>query len=162
MQNIKLAQLPPIYKKIIALYLLIQTVGVLTGLVLVANISQNSLKGIAVHYRGEEIADPLEIPDTTPKPLMSMLITTHSHLLALSQIFLIMGLLVLATNCNKAFVHLLAIEPFISLGTTFGGLWLVRYFHPNFVYLVIVSSACLYISYFLQVGVVFYSILKQK
>jgi|GEM_PF-149587 len=153
---------PTPFKRLLSLYLLMQTIGLLCGLLLVGLISQNNISGLQEHYRGQIQTDPLEIPDSTPKPLKSMLITTHTHMMPLALLFFVMGVLILHVSVNIPFKNILAFEPIIALGTTFGGLWLMRYVHSYFIILVLISSVLLYGSYFIQVGLLMYELIFIK
>ena len=57
---------------------------------------------------------------------------------------------------------ILIVEPFISILTTFGGIWLIRFVHPAFSYLVIISGILMYGCYFTMAGVLLYELGLKK
>ena len=58
--------------------------------------------------------------------------------------------------------NILIIEPLIATITTFGALWGLRYFHPVFSYVVILSGILMYLSFILMVSVLLYDLLIKK
>jgi hypothetical protein len=82
------------------------------------------------------------------KSLNAMLISTHNHLLGVSAIIFILSLLYLQTGKITIMKKIIAVEPPISLVITFGSLWLLRFLHSNFVYLVIFSGILMFLCLF--------------
>ncbi|OQY69703.1 MAG: hypothetical protein B6D45_12395 [Ignavibacteriales bacterium UTCHB3] len=62
-------------------------------------------------------------------------------------------------NFGKGF---LMVEPLISTLFTFGGIWLVRFVHPGFIYLTVVSSSLIYISFAVMAIVALYELTVKK
>ena len=121
--------------------------------------TQISIDGTTEHYRGSTIDDNFSIPEKYPKPLSELLNTTHTHILSMTFIFVILGSIFYFNSILTGFVKtFLIIEPFISILTTFGGIWLVRYLHPGFSYLIIVSGLLMYVSFFIMVAVILYEL----
>jgi hypothetical protein len=115
----------------------------LTYLILNTNLSPT---GIEQYYSGNENVNiPLQTEMKFAKSLNAMLISTHNHLLGVCAIIFILSLLYLQTGKVTIMKKIIAVEPPISLVITFGSLWLLRFLHSNFVYLVIVSGILMFL-----------------
>ena len=106
------------------------------------------------------IKDDFEIPEKYPKPTSELLNTTHTHILSMTFIFLIIGVFFffnsLITGMLKTF---LIIEPFISILLTLGGIWLIRFIHSSFSYLIIISGILMYLCFFIMIITIFYELI---
>lgn len=149
--SLRLRDIPGPIKNLLRLYLIIQTLGFFLGLFLVGNISNYSAKGIQEHYRGSQVENAFEMPEKFPISLKALLITTHSHVISFAQIFLILSFLIFFCELPASIKKFLMYEPLVSIFTTFGGIWGLRYVHPAFLYVIIISSVLLYTSYFAAV-----------
>jgi len=155
----RLYQFPFKAKLLCFITILNLTIGVSIGLYYVYYTTQISIDGTTEHYRGSTIDDNFSIPEKYPKPLSELLNTTHTHILSMTFIFVILGSIFYFNSILTGFVKtFLIIEPFISILTTFGGIWLVRYLHPGFSYLIIVSGLLMYVSFFIMVAVILYEL----
>ena len=155
----KLYQFPAKAKLLCFITILNLTIGISVGLYYVYYTTQISTDGTTEHYRGSTIDNDFSIPEKYPKPLSELLNTTHTHILSMTFIFVIIGSVFYFNSILTGFIKtFLIIEPFISILITFGGIWLVRYIHPAFSYLIIVSGILMYISFFLMAGVIFYEL----
>ena len=159
LNNILLHQLPAKFKLLLLLTVVNLTVGVGIGLYYVANTTELTPAGTTEHFSGSEIDAEFDIPEKYPKPVSELLITTHNHILSLSLIFLVIGgIFYFNSSISGGMKTFLIAEPFISIITTFGGIWLMRFVHPAFVYLVIPSGILMYTCYFIMAGVLFYEL----
>ena len=135
------------------------TIGVGVGLYYVGYTTQYSPSGTSEHFAGSQVSDDFDIPDKYPKPFSELLNTTHTHVISMTFIFIITGGIFffnsLITGSIKTF---LIVEPFISIIVTFGGIWLVRFIHPGFSYLVIISGILMYLSFFIMASTIFYEL----
>ena len=135
------------------------TIGVGIGLYYVGYTTQYSPSGTSEHFAGSKISDDFDIPDKYPKPFSELLNTTHTHVISMTFIFIITGGIFffnsIITGSIKTF---LIVEPFISIIVTFGGIWLVRFIHPGFSYLVILSGILMYLSFFIMASTIFYEL----
>ena len=135
------------------------TIGVGVGLYYVGYTTQYSPSGTSEHFAGSKVSDDFDIPDKYPKPFSELLNTTHTHVISMTFIFIITGGIFffnsLITGSIKTF---LIVEPFISIIVTFGGIWLVRFIHPGFSYLVILSGILMYLSFFIMASTIFYEL----
>ena len=163
LNNISLHQLPAKLKLLLLLTVVNLTVGVGIGLYYVANTTELTPAGTAEHFSGSEIDAEFNIPEKYPKPVSELLTTTHNHILSLTLIFLVIGgIFYFNSSISGRMKTFLIAEPFISILTTFGGIWLIRFVHPAFVYLVIPSGILMYICYFIMAGVLLYELGLKK
>ena len=159
LNNISLHQLPAKLKLLLLLTVVNLTVGVGIGLYYVANTTQLSPDGTTEHFSGSEVESDFDIPEKYPKPVSELLTTTHNHILSLTLIFLVIGgIFYFNTSISGRMKTFLIAEPFISIITTFGGIWLMRFVHSAFVYLVIPSGILMYGCYFIMAGVLLYEL----
>jgi len=134
------------WKALAAAFVLLLDIGVSVGLALVALTTGAKIQGVATRFRGSSPEDINSgVAEEFGKPFFDMLLTTHNHVIPFSLIFLALGVLVGCTSLPKGrWKTFLMVDPFVSTFTTFGGLWLMRYLHEGFVWLVVLSSALLY------------------
>ena len=163
LNNISLHQLPAKLKLLLLLTVVNLTVGVGIGLYYVANTTELTPAGTTEHFSGSEIDAKFDIPEKYPKPIMELITTTHNHILSLTLIFLVIGgIFYFNSSSSSRMKTFLIAEPFISIITTFGGIWLMRFVHPAFVYLVIPSGILMYTCYFIMAGVLLYELGLKK
>lgn len=139
---------PDQYKKLIFIFVSVAFVGVVLGSIFIEATTHLTPQGVVEQYNGisksrMEQADELKFP----KPFKDMLTTTHNHILGLSPLFLIVGLLYLQVGSGEKWRIAVAAEPLISLVVTFGGLWVMRYVWDPFVYIVILSGTLMVACY---------------
>jgi len=160
---IKLYQLPRAIKLLLMLTVLNLTVGVGIGLYYVSNTTHLSPEGTAEQFRGSSVDNNFDIPEKFPKPISELLTTTHNHIISMTFIFFIMGAIFyfnsIITGCWKSFF---IAEPFFSILATFGGIWLIRFIHSSFSYLVMVSGILMYLSFFIMAGTIVYELSSKK
>ena len=135
------------------------TIGVGIGLYYVGYTTQYSPSGTSEHFAGSKVSDDFDIPDKYPKPLSELLNTTHTHVISMTFIFLIIcGIFFFNSIITGSMKTFLIVEPFISIIITFGGIWIVRFIHPGFSYLVIISGILMYLSFFIMASTIFYEL----
>ena len=155
----RLYELPLKLKLLCFLTIFNLTIGVGVGLYYVGYTTQYSASGTSEHFAGSQVGDDFDIPDKYPKPFSELLNTTHTHVISMTFIFIITGGIFffnsIITGSIKTF---LIVEPFISIIVTFGGIWFVRFIHPGFSYLVILSGILMYLSFFIMASTIFYEL----
>jgi len=151
-KSISLTTLDLRIKRLLTLFLVVLTIGITTGLIYLSLTTGSKISGIEEHYKGSVIKDEFDIPDKYPKTVHNLLLTTHNHLISLSIIFLIMGGIFSFSTSIKSEVlkSFLIYEPFFSIILTFGGIWGIRYLHPLFLWVVIVSGIIMYSSFYIM------------
>jgi len=151
--------LPPSFRTLARWVTLIQIVGYTTSLVFVWNTTGMTPPGVAARYRGDVdsgVTSPLSGSSVGaamqfPKSFAEMLTITHTHLLGMAAIFAISGLcLALCTRPGERWRRFLIAEPFVALLVSFSSMWLMRYVHPYFSWLLEASSASLALVFYLQ------------
>ena len=155
----RLYELPRKLKLLCFLTIFNLTIGVGVGLYYIGYTTQYSPSGTSEHFAGSNVSDDFDIPDKYPKPFSELLNTTHTHVISMTFIFLIIGgIFFFNSIITGSMKTILIVEPFISIIVTFGGIWLVRFIHPGFSYLVIISGILMYLSFFIMASTIFYEL----
>lgn len=138
-------------------------IGVTLGLLVVFVTTTGLPSGITVHYQGDNPDDVDLIPDKYPMPVKELLITTHNHILSFTFIFGFLGLLIqLSNKLNAKQKQLLGIEPFISIILTFGSMWGIRFLSGYFVWIMLLSSALMYVSFFIMITLILWELVSRQ
>lgn len=154
---------PPAVKKLIFIFVAVSFVGVVLGGIFIEVTTHLTPRGVIEQYKGlskDRVDEAKELK--FPKPLKEMLTTTHNHILGLSSLFVIVAFLYLMTGKQDWLRTGIAVEPLISLILTFGGLWVVRYLWPPFVYIVILSGTLMIATYAWMSMVIMKACLQKK
>ncbi len=176
---IPIKEWPSALKALAASFALLLSLGTAVGLTLVAFTTHSSPKGTIERYNGSQSQTSSDSQGTSsdnqnqdfdsglaesyPKPMFEMLLTTHNHVIPFSLIFLALGALFFFSSWPQGYLKtFVMVEPFIATLTTFGGLWLMRFVHPSFVWLVIPSSIFLYTSLFFMAAIIVWEALFSK
>jgi hypothetical protein len=159
-----LYELPPIIKRALIAFLLLQLSGVLFGVGTLFMRTELSMSGTTAHYRGDPTpSDEFEIQEHFEKPLSELLLTTHNHLLGFSFIFaLLVPVFYFSSIIRGRLKAFLMVEPFISVLLTFLSIWGLRFISPSFVVVTMFFGVLTYASYFLMVGVVGFELVFKK
>ena len=135
------------------------TVGVSIGLYYVGYTTQFSSIGTSEHFAGSKVSDDFDIPNKYPKPISELLNTTHNHVISMTFIFIILGVIFFFNSIVTGILKtILMVEPFISIFITFGGIWMIRFVHPYFSYIVIFTSILMYLCFFIMALIIFYEL----
>ena len=158
------------------LIMLVLGVGYLHALAYVFQTTRMVPKGIEQRYRGTESTidtsslstaalpsseamedtsiSTLSAPKTVTgeieyqKSLAEMLNIIHTHVLTMTFIFALSGFITLMTDSVRPAIRkFIVIEPFIGILVTFAGLWLMRYVHPAFSWLVSLSGSLMALAF---------------
>jgi hypothetical protein len=116
--------LPKEIKVLIGAFIIVLSIGFYTGLLFVGETSAANPNGIEEQYLGNENDENAEVM-RFKKSDKEMLTLVHNHILSMSIIFFLMGLILGITKLNKKLKLFLIVEPFISVILTFGGLYLL-------------------------------------
>ncbi len=155
-----LSELDGTYKLMIASALFSVTVGVLIGLGYLYYLTSYSPQKAIENYRGSEVENKeIDIPEHYPKPVSEIFITTHNHIIGFTLIFIFVGaVFTMSSIINGFWKKFLLVEPFVSIVISFLCLWLIRFISHYFVYIMIVSSILIYLSYSIMVSLIFYEL----
>ena len=115
---------PKEIKVLIAAFIIVLSVGFYTGLFFVGNTSGAQPNGIEEQYLGNENDDTATVMKFR-KSEQEMLTLVHNHILSMSIIFFLVGLILSTTKLNRKLKLFLIVEPFLSVILTFGGLYLL-------------------------------------
>ena len=171
-----LRNLPPEARVFATLIMLVLGVGYLHALAYVFLTTHMVPKGIEQRYRGTEstidtsslstaalpsseaMEDTSATAPSAPKTitgeieyqksLTEMLNIIHTHILTMTFIFALSGFITLMTDSVPSAIRkIVVIEPFIGILVTFAGLWLMRYVHPEFSWLVSLSGTLMALAF---------------
>lgn len=148
-------------KRFLFSFLVCLSVGYFTGLSFVNQTESTTPKGIVENYNGNE--DSVEEIQTLKfkKGEREMLTIIHTHILSLSFVFVLLGVLVWGTQAPVWLKTFLSIEPFVSVLTTFGGiyaLWKGLFF---FSYIVMLSGILMTLSYIVGSALVLHALFSK-
>ncbi len=157
--NIRLSELEAGIKNFLFIFITTAAIGVLVGLVFLGISTDYSLGGTVESIRGSETEGEFDIPEHYPKAVADLLITTHNHIMGFAFLILSVGIIFyFNSTINGFWKYLIMIEPLISSVVTFGSLWLVRFVHPEFIWLTVLSSLLLYIFLFIMIATCIYEL----
>ncbi|MBC8198402.1 MAG: hypothetical protein H8E60_11025 [Candidatus Marinimicrobia bacterium] len=161
--SISLSTLDIKLKRLLTLFIVVLTIGITTGLIYLSFTTGSKISGIEEHYKGSVIKYEFDIPEKYPKTVQNLLLTTHNHLLSLSIIFLIIGGIFSHSTSIKSdkLKSFLIYEPFFSIILTFGGIWGLRYLHPLFLWVIIISGTIMYSSFYFMALVSIFELNKK-
>ena len=150
-----LQHLPHSFKQLLMMMTLTLLLGVTMGLGLVMTTTGGDPSGIRDHYQGDVFVEG-QIPEHYPMPVQELLITTHNHILTFTFIFgFLAGVIQFSGRLTPRQKRFLSIEPFISIVVTFGSMWGIRFISNGFVFLMIISSVLMYLSFYTMATVIF-------
>jgi hypothetical protein len=116
--------LPKEIKLLIGAFIIVLSIGFYTGLLFVEETSSANPNGIEEQYLGNENDENAEVMHFK-KSDQEMLTLVHNHILSMSIIFFLVGLIISITKLGRKLKLFLIIEPFVSVILTFGGLYLL-------------------------------------
>lgn len=157
--NGRIETFPKELKLLIAAFIVVLSIGFYTGLLFVSETSSNSPEGIEEQYLGNEENLDANVMKFK-KNEQQMLTLVHGHILSMSIIFFLTGLILLTTRLNLKFKLFLLIEPFVSIILTFGGLYLLWKGLLWVKYVVMFSGMLMTLSYSLAIFIILKQLLK--
>lgn len=153
--------LPKEFKNLVVPFILVLSIGYFVSILLVDHTSSLSPTGIEENYLGNESKDPQDIYKfkKTKYQIYNLL---HSHIISMSIIFFITGLLLLITDLNYYFKMFLIIEPFVSILMTFGGIYLLWNGVAWMKYVIFISSTIVAIVFLISCYIILLQSLSKK
>lgn len=152
---------PKELKLLIGAFIIILSIGFFTGLLFVDETSSINPNGIEEQYLGNESDENAEVMKFK-KSDQEMLTLVHNHILSMSIIFFLLGLILSTTKLNKTLKVILMIEPFVSVILTFGGIYLLWKGVFWMTYIVMFSGTLMTLSYTLSVLIIFFQLFKKN
>ena len=158
--KIELYKIDKQLKRFLSTFLIVLTIGLTIGLLYLHSTTSMTTAGTVERYNGSNVDDnEFEIIESYPKPVSEMLLTTHSHIISFAFIFGLIGIVFYFSSIVEGFwKNFLLIEPLVSVLITFSSIWGIRYIHEGFVYVTIISSSLMYISFYAIVAISFYEL----
>jgi hypothetical protein len=156
-----LLTLPKELKLLIAAFVIVLSVGFYTGLLFVSETSSASPNGIEEQYLGNEDDDGVMVMKFK-KSEQEMLTLVHSHVLSMSLIFFLMGLILSITRLNRSFKLFLILEPFVSVILTFGGIYFLWTGMLWMKYVVMFSGTLMALSFTFSVILILFQLTKKR
>ena len=127
-------------------FLISLSFGYATGVFFLNTSEQITPQGIQESYHGNEDQEDVEVIKFK-KSSREIMTIIHTHALSLSLMFLALALIIFFAEMPALLKKFLMVEPFISILTTFGGLWLMWEGVMWMTYIVIISGALMHISF---------------
>ncbi|MBT8264957.1 MAG: hypothetical protein KJO41_05785 [Bacteroidia bacterium] len=153
-------ELPKELKLLIAAFVIVLSIGFYTGLLFVGETTSNNPSGIQEHYLGNEQDDSATIMKFR-KSEQEMLTLVHNHILSMSIIFFLTGLLLSITSFNMKLKLFLMIEPFFSVLLTFGGLFFLWKGIAWMTYVVMFSGTLMTLSFVFSTIIIFVQLFRK-
>lgn len=153
-------KLPKELKLLIGAFVIVLSIGFFGGLLFVGETTSANPNGIEEQYLGNEDNEDTEVMKfrKSEKELLTMV---HNHILSMSVIFFLLGLLVSITDLKKGLKHFLIIEPFVSIILTFGGIYLLWKGILWMKYVVMFSGTLMTLCFALSVLIIFKQLSKK-
>jgi hypothetical protein len=119
-----IATFPKPIKMFLFAFLVALSVGYFTGLNFVRQTESATPQGVTENYNGNEDKPEAETMKFK-KGKREMMTIIHTHILSLSFIFFMLGILVWGTDQSTNLKLFLTIEPFMSVLLTFGSIYML-------------------------------------
>ena len=141
-----LGSFPKEIRFFIAAFVIVLSIGYITGLLFIKETETTTPLGIEENYLGNELDENAKVMKFK-KGNREMLNIVHTHILSMSMIFFLLGGLVWLCKAPKKWKVLLTVEPFLSVILTFGGIYLMWVGVNWFKYVVMVSGLLMTLAY---------------
>lgn len=153
--------LPKEIKILIGTFIIVLSIGFYTGLLFVSETSSAHPNGIEEQYLGNEDDGEATIMKFK-KSDKEMLSIVHSHMLSMSIIFFIVGLILSITKLNRKVKLFLIIEPFFSIILTFGGLYFLWNGLLWMKYVVVFSGTLMTLTYTASILIILFQLFQKR
>ncbi len=150
---------PKELRLLITAFIIVLSIGFYTGLLFVSETSTTSSNGIEEQYLGNENDEDAKVMKFK-KSEQEMLTLVHGHILSMSIIFFLTGLILATTRLNYKLKLFLLIEPFVSVILTFGGLYFLWKGMFWMKYVVMFSGILMTLSYTVAVIIILKQLMK--
>lgn len=152
---------PKELKALVLVFLFVLSIGFYGGLSFVNTTTSMQPSQIETHYLGNENDEEAEMMKFK-KNEREILTVVHNHILSLSVIFFLLGLILATTSIHKKVKYFLMIEPFISILLTFGGIYILWSGVLWFKYVVMFSGILMTLSFVGSTFSIVYQLLFYK
>jgi len=152
---------PKHIKLFIAAFVIVLSVGYITGLLFVRQTDSVYPDGIEENYLGNEDVKNVKVMKFE-KGEREMLTIIHTHILSMSFIFFLLGSLLSITSIPRKLKSFLIIEPFLSILLTFGGIYFMWKGVLWMKYIVAISGTLMTAVFIFGAGTILFQLLKKK
>ncbi|MCX7550230.1 hypothetical protein [Xanthomarina sp. F2636L] len=152
---------PKEIKLLISAFIIVLSVGFYSGILFVGETSTAKPNGIEEQYLGNEFNEDATVMKFK-KSEQEMLTLVHNHILSMSIIFFLVGLILSTTKLNKKLKLFLIIEPFLSVILTFGGLYFLWSGLLWMKYIVMISGFFMVVCFTLSILIILKQLLILK
>ena len=156
-----LQRFPKHIKMFISAFVIVLSIGYITGLQFVRQTESIVPNGIEENYLGNEDRIDVKVMKFK-KGNREMLTIIHTHILSMSFIFFLLGGLVSMTTLSNKWKAFLMIEPFVSIILTFGGIYLLWMGVSWLKYIVMLSGTLMTTVFIVSAGVVLFQLSKKN
>ena len=153
--------LPKEWKLLIAAFSVVLSIGFYSGLTFVNKTTENNTKGIEENYLGNENNEEVSIMKFK-KSENEILSIIHSHIISMSILFFLLGLLVSITALPKKIKLFLIIEPFASILLTFLGIYFLWKEIIFMKYIIMFSGILMTVIFTTSIFVILYQLINSK
>jgi hypothetical protein len=163
--QIKLYKLDRTQRHFLAAFVSLLMIATLLGLAFVYQTTQFEKSGVVERYNGSGVDSDAEmdVPESYPKSAIELLLNTHNHLFGFSFVFFSLGMLFYFNSTLAGFwKYVLMVEPFLSVLLTFSSIWAMRFIHPDFVFVTLISAFFTYAALFVMGIILLYELLYKK
>ena len=148
-------------KLLIGFFIVTLSFGYFTGVYYINQNTHFETKGVEEHYLGNEDDENAE-EMKFKKPEKDIINMIHNHVMSMSIIFVLLGVILLTTSIHPLLKKFLIIEPFISIILTFGGIWMLWKGLVWMKYVVMISGSLLTVVFTLSVILILYQLIKKQ
>ena len=149
------------FRLFVAVFVIVLNVGFFTGFNFVRVTTSLDSDGIEQNYLGNEDDEDAEVMKFK-KSDREMLTIVHTHILSMSMIFFLLGILVWMTDISKRLKLFLTVEPFLSVILTFGGIYFLWNGVVWMKYVVIFSGMLMTLTFVVSSFVVLYKLTQKS
>jgi len=159
--NGSLHTFPNEIKLLIGVFIIVLSIGFYSGLLFVGETSSVQPNGIEEQYLGNEFNEEATVMKFK-KSEQEMLTLVHNHILSMSIIFFLVGVILSTTKLNMKIKLFLIVEPFLSVIFTFGGLYLLWTGLLWMKYIVMFSGILMTLTFTLSILIILFQLLNKK
>lgn len=153
--------LPKHIKLFIAAFVVVLSLGYISGLLFVRQTESVSPDGIEENYLGNEEIENAKVMKFE-KGEREMLTIIHTHILSMSFIFFLLGGLLSITSLPIKLKTFLMVEPFLSIILTFGGIYFIWKGISWMKYVVMISGTVMTAVFIFGALAVLFQLVKKK
>lgn len=158
MNKAYLLHLDSLTRRLLIAFVFVLSLGYFSGVCMVSYTTGGTIKGVQENYLGNEDNEEA-VEMKFKKSAHEMLTIIHTHIISLSIVFLITGILVNGCSIPSWLKGILIIEPFISIFVTFGGIYLMWSGAEWMSVIVYISGLLMNICFTLSILVVLYTLI---